>query len=235
MKEAIRSHIKMAPKQTFQNIKNHILFIQSQKNKPIRIAINGIEGTGKTVFAQKLTAYLLSQGIKALQVSIDGFHFNRERRYKQGRDSAKGYYEDSYDEIGFIEKVLKSSQSKTPNYTAATHDLESDEYLDLQPIEIEQQSVLITDGAYLFKPNYRKHWDLKIYLKTSFETAMKRGIERDKETLGGWEQTQEKFEKRYHKASKIYLNENKPEQIADMIIDNSDFEDLSILKNYNHE
>ncbi|WP_064967904.1 hypothetical protein [Tenacibaculum ovolyticum] len=221
----------MKEKETFELIKTSILSIQEKKDKPIRIAINGIEGTGKTVLAEKLTKYLNSENLNAIQVSIDGFHFNKEVRYKQGRNSAKGYYEDSYDEIVFVEKVLKSSQTDFPNYTTATHNLETDEYLSLEPIKLENNSILITDGAYLFKPNYRNHWDLKIYLKTSFEIAMKRGVERDKDSLGGVELTKEKYEKRYHESSRMYLAENEPEKIADIVIDNSDFNNLKVIKN----
>lgn len=221
----------MNEKETFKLIKDNILSISERKSKPIRVAINGIEGTGKTVFAKKLTKYLKSENIIAMQISIDGFHFNKEIRYKQGRDSAKGYYEDAYNETAFIEKVLMASQAEIPNITKATHHLETDEYLNLMPIKIDNKTILITDGAYLFKPNYRKHWDLKIYLKTSFEIAMKRGIERDKNSLGGIDLTKEKYEKRYHKSSRIYLKENKPEKIADIIIDNSDFNNLKIVKN----
>ncbi len=221
----------MNERETLELIKNSILSIREKKSKPTRVAINGIEGTGKTVFAGKLVEYLNSENINAKQISIDGFHFNKEVRYKQGRDSAKGYYEDSYDEIAFVEKVLLSSQSEIPNITKATHDLETDKYLNLKPTEIDNETVLITDGAYLFKPNYRNHWDLKIYLKTSFEIAMKRGIERDKDSLGGINLTKEKYENRYHKSSRIYLTENNPEKIADIIIDNSDFNNLQIIKN----
>tara|TARA_B110000091_G_C13703786_1_gene427436 strand:- start:26 stop:754 length:729 start_codon:yes stop_codon:yes gene_type:complete len=220
----------MTEKEAFEIVKKRIIEIQSEKEKPTRIAINGIEGTGKTVFAEKLTEYLNSKEMKAIQISIDGFHFNKEVRYKQGRNSAKGYYENSYDELAFVNKVLKSTQTEKPNYISATHDLETDEYLNLKPIEISNKTITITDGAYLFKPNYINYWDLKIYLKTDFENAMKRGIERDKESLGGFEATKEKFKKRYHKASKIYLTENKPEEKADIIFDNSDFENLKLIK-----
>lgn len=221
----------MKESEVFEHIKEALLFMQSKKDKPVRVAINGIEGTGKTVFAEKLTRYLNAQHFKAIQVTIDGFHFDKAIRYQQGRDSAKGYYENAYNELDFVEKVLKASQSETPNYTEATHDLETDKYVHLDPVFIDFDTVLITDGAYLFKPNYRHHWDLKIYLKTSFETALIRGIERDKTKLGGYDSTKEKFKQRYHKASEMYLEENKPEQIADIIIDNTDFEDLILKKN----
>ncbi len=224
----------MDEKEVFELIKEIIFSIQQRKDKPVRIAINGIEGTGKTVFAGKLTEYLNGRSIIAIQVSIDGFHFNKEARYKQGRDSGKGYYEDSYDAMAFVEKVLKSSQFVIPHYTKATHDLETDEYLELEVTEIDKDTVLITDGAYLFKPSYKEYWDLKVYLKTSFEIAMGRGIERDENSLGGFKLAKEMYESRYHEASRIYLTENNPEDVADIIIDNSDFNKLKVVKNNIH-
>lgn len=214
----------------FDLIKAKIIAIQQQKNKPIRVAINGIEGTGKTVFATKLTSYLYDSKLRAIHVTIDGYHNEKSVRYKQGRDAAKGYYEDAYNEIAFVEKVLKSSQTENPNYITAVHDLETDELLNLAPTSIELDSVLIVDGAYLFKKIYQHHWDLKIYLKTSFDIAMQRGIERDKIALGGYDATRAKYENRYHKASKIYVDEIQPENIADIVIDNSDFNNLIIVK-----
>jgi|SRR5690606_3622051 len=47
------------------------------KNKPIRIAVNGIEGTGKTTFAVNFVEYLKARNVAAFHVSIDGFHFNK--------------------------------------------------------------------------------------------------------------------------------------------------------------
>ncbi len=221
----------MKETEIFELIENRLEEIIRRKQKPVCLAINGIEGTGKTVFSNKLTNYLNDKGKRAIQVSIDGFHFNKKHRYKQGRNSAKGYYEDSYDELGFVEKVLIPSQKNNPQITLASHNLEIDEYLNLTPIEITTDTIIITDGAYLFKSNYRTYWDLKVYLKTDFQTALLRGIRRDVNLLGGLKTTKEKYDKRYHKASKIYINENNPEEHADIIIENTDFEELIILKN----
>ena len=218
----------MTSNQIFDIINNEIKKIFLKKNKPIRIAINGIEGTGKTVFAINLSQYLTQSNINATHISIDGFHNNKEYRYRQGRNSYKGYYEDSYNEIEFVNKVLISSQSNPQNYVEAIHDLETDEYLDLKPKNISNRTVLITDGAYLFKPIYLSYWDFKIYLKTDFNTAMLRGIERDKTLLGTKKEAKEKYIKRYHKASLFYNNECQPESNADLVIDNTDFDNLVI-------
>ena len=218
----------MTEDELFDIIKNRIKIILNKKNKPIRVAINGIEGTGKTVFAIKLSQYLTQNNINSINISIDGFHNNKEYRYRQGRNSYKGYYEDSYNEIEFVNKVLISSQSNSPNYVDAIHDLETDEYLDLKPKNISNKTVLITDGAYLFKPIYLSYWDFKIYIKTDFNTAMLRGIDRDKTLLGTKKEAKEKYIKRYHKASLFYNNECQPESNADLVIDNTDFDNLVI-------
>ena len=155
----------MNSNQIFDIINNEIKNIFIKKNKPIRLGINGIEGAGKTIFAYNLTKYLNEHNINAINISIDGFHYNKTHRYKKGRDSYRGYYEDAYNEKDFVDKVLISSQSKIPHYVKSIHNLETDEYLNLKPEKIENKTVLITDGSYLFKPVLLKHWDYKIYLK----------------------------------------------------------------------
>lgn len=42
----------MTKKKVFLQLKKNSLLLQKQKEKPVRIAINGIEGTGKAVFTK---------------------------------------------------------------------------------------------------------------------------------------------------------------------------------------
>lgn len=217
----------------FVKLKEEILRLQKLKEKPLRVAINGVEGAGKTTFAASFCTFLQRDGVGAIHVSIDGFHYNKAYRYQQGRNSAKGYYEDSYQEEAFVEKVLLASQKEFPSYIKAVHDLKTDEYLDLAPIHINNDSVLITDGAYLFKPAYIQHWDLKIYLEVDFDTARGRGVQRDCLHLGGIIEAEEKFKKRYHAASKLYIESCQPQTKADWLIDVSNFEDYTILNRGN--
>ena len=219
----------MTYSELFNIILDRIRTLQVHRVHPLRIGVNGIEGTGKTTFDMRLTSWLVEQDVNALTVPIDGFHFDREHRYRQGRDSAKGYYEDSYDEVAFLEKVLLASQEDPPYIIPATHDLESDEYICADPVQLKRNAVLLTDGAYLFKPIYREHWDLKIYLKTDFETALSRGVQRDAQKLGGEDAARSKFLNRYHKASQIYIDENDPESLADLIIEMTDFDAPEIV------
>lgn len=214
----------------FQILNEKVPSLKAQRLKPLRICVTGIQGTGKTVFCQQWTQDLQGSGLDALHLSIDAFHNTREIRYRQGRDSAKGYYEDAYNEKAFVEKVLNASQNEPPQVTMSVYDQLTDEHLNLLPVTISPQTIIVVDGSYLLKEIYRRHWDLKIYLKTDFQTAQNRGTARDAAALGGIEAAIDKYIKRYHLASQMYLEEIDPISIADIVIETTDFENLEILK-----
>lgn len=199
------------------------------RNTPLRVAVNGIEGSGKTHFAENLTAYLARNRFTARHIPIDGFHHPRAVRYRQGRNSAAGYYKDAYDEAAFVHKVLRASQDDPPVITPAVHDLDTDRKLEIQPVRIPADTIIITDGAYLFKPVFRDCWDVKIFLKIDAATALRRGIRRDAAALGGDTAAAEMYRHRYHAAFERYVRECAPEASADIVIDNTDYDTPDIV------
>lgn len=219
----------MEREEIFEAVRESIQAKQSEKNKPVRVAVNGVEGSGKTTFAIALVEFLVRKGLAAIHISIDGYHHDKGHRYRKGRDSADGYYEEAYQEEAFVEHVLQASQEDPPCYVPAVHDLVTDEHLPIQHKDLDSNAILVVDGAYLLKPVYRNHWDLCIYLHVPFETAQERGVERDKDSLGGEEAAAQKYQSRYHTASQRYLRECQPINYADIVIDNSDFENPEFL------
>ena len=68
---------------------------------PTRVAIDGVDGSGKTTLADELVEPLRRAGRDVIRASVDGFHNPRAIRHRQGRDSADGYYLDACcDRIG---------------------------------------------------------------------------------------------------------------------------------------
>ncbi|GAB0171274.1 hypothetical protein LSPCS325_47110 [Lysinibacillus sp. CTST325] len=67
------------------------------------MAISGITASGKTTFANELAEELRR---RKKRTSIDNFHHPRAIRYRQGKDSAIGYYEDAHDYQALKEKLL---------------------------------------------------------------------------------------------------------------------------------
>ena len=64
---------------------------------PLRVAIDGVDGAGKTTLADELAPRVRALGREVVRSSIDGFHRPRVDRYRRGRDSPEGFYEDSFD------------------------------------------------------------------------------------------------------------------------------------------
>lgn len=61
-----------------------------------RVGIDGVDGAGKTIFADELAVALRGFGRPAVRVSLDGFHNPRHVRYRGGRSSPEGFWLDSY-------------------------------------------------------------------------------------------------------------------------------------------
>jgi uridine kinase len=75
--------------------------------RPALVAIDGVDGVGKTVLADDLATMLRGRGIRTLRVSIDGLHRPRVERYRRGRSSPEGYLEDSQDLDAFRACVVE--------------------------------------------------------------------------------------------------------------------------------
>jgi len=64
---------------------------------PTRVAIDGVDGSGKTTLADELVEPLRRAGRDVIRASVDGFHNPRVVRYTRGPDSPEGYFLDSFD------------------------------------------------------------------------------------------------------------------------------------------
>lgn len=121
-------------------------------------------------------------------------------------------------------------QQDQPRYIPKIHDLETDQYVEKIETPIPPQTVLVVDGAYLFKPTYLPNWDYKIYLDVPYVIARARGVTRDAALLGGEAVAEDKYLKRYHAAAKLYESAVQPKLQANIIIDNSNFLHPSIIE-----
>lgn len=75
---------------------------------------------------------------------------------------------------------------------------------------------LVADGVFLFHPELRDLWDVKIFLRCDREVARERGLTRD---AGRMEDAAERYAKRYVPGETQYLEEVGPEALADVVID----------------
>lgn len=200
------------------------LILQAPCRHPIRVGINGVDASGKTILATSLTESLRGSGRKVIQVSIDGFHNPKTIRYRKGRNSPEGFYRDSFDNSGIIKYVLRPlGPGGNLKYKTAIFDFKTDSIIKASILKAKNDSILLMEGVFLFHSKLVQYWDLKIFVDVDFDTALRRAIERDREYLGSREQVIEKYKKRYMPGEKLYFQEVNPKTIADIVIDNNDF------------
>ncbi|MBL1421106.1 MAG: uridine kinase [Alphaproteobacteria bacterium] len=195
--------------------------LAAQNDGILRVAINGVDGSGKTRLADELTPLLRAEGVNVIRASIDGFHNPRAIRYAKGKNSAEGFYHDSFDLKVFQNLLLKPlSQDGNLHYKTTAFDHVTDSVVDMPFIIAKPPAILLVDGIFLFNEVLKEDFELKIFLDVAFEVSYARMAARD----GSPANPHAAENKRYYEGQKLYLAECKPRQQADILIDYNDLE-----------
>jgi uridine kinase len=189
----------------------------------LRVAIDGVDGSGKTTFADELAAVLREQGRQVIRASVDGFHQPRAVRYRLGRSSPEGFYRDSYDYVGLRLALLDPlGPTGTLTYRAALFDVHTDQPLAYAEQQAQPGSILIVDGLFLHRPELRGIWDDSVFLRVDFAVSVPRGAARGPGY--GSPDLHAESNRRYLEGNRLYFQEAQPEQRAGVVVDNNDLE-----------
>jgi len=184
-----------------------------------RVAVDGPDGAGKTTFADELAAAVRAVGRPVVRVSLDDFHQVRAVRYRRGRESPVGFWQDSFNYRRFWSDVLEPfAPGGSRVYRAAAHDLATDTVLCPEPRTAPPGSVLVVDGLFLHRDEIVQAWDLSVFLDVPFSETAKRMALRD----GTNPDPAHPSMRRYVEAQRIYFNACAPHDRADLLIDNAD-------------
>ncbi|MEF7654614.1 MULTISPECIES: uridine kinase [Bacillus] len=218
----------MNRKQCIKEIANHILMLNL--THPTRVGVSGITASGKTTFANELAEEIKKRGLPVTCASIDDFHNSKVIRYTQGKESARGYYEDAHDYTAFKERLLKPlGPNGNLQYETISHNLKTDIPVHNEPLMAQPNMVLIVDGTFLLKKDVEYLFDYKIFVDTDFEIARKRGAKRETEVFGSYEEAEKMFLNRYHAACKMYIDEHNPKECADVVFQNTDLANPEVI------
>jgi uridine kinase len=181
------------------------------------VGIDGVDGSGKTVFADEL-ADALAPLQPTVRISIDGFHRQRAERYRLGRDSPEGFWLDSYDYEAFQRGVVGPLRSGAGPYLLASHDLDTDDLLDGPVHHLQTPSVVLVDGIFLHRAELRDTWDFSVFLDVAFEVSVGRMAVRD----GSDPDPAAGSNRRYVEGQLIYLSAAQPASLATVVVDNNE-------------
>ena len=192
--------------------------IREHGELPYIVAIDGMDAAGKSILASELAEELRDRGLLVSEASIDGYHNPRAIRMVRGRDSPEGYYRDSFNLESLREHLLDPFMAGH-EYRLQMFDHREDSPDPSMLYEFKPGTVLVFDGVFSLRPELRRYWDLTIYLSITEEESVRRGIERDP---GDKEELCRRYKARYTPGQRLYKAEAKPEEKADMVIDNND-------------
>ena len=189
------------------------------------IAIDGVDGAGKTMFADALADRLEARDHVVVRAGVDGFHNRRSIRYGRGKDSPEGFFRDSYDYEALRTALLFPARIGQPFHTAV-FDWRSNRRSAVKPLTVPLPAILLFDGIFLNRPELRDEWDLSIFLDVPFVVSYARMAKRD----GSDPDPQAPSNRRYYEGQKLYFRECRPKEVADVVVDYADVELPSIAR-----
>ncbi|MBP1466453.1 hypothetical protein EYB53_012130 [Candidatus Chloroploca sp. M-50] len=184
-----------------------------------RVALDGVDGAGKTMFADELAPLLASAGRRVMRASVDSFHHPRMVRYRLGHASPEGFYRDSYDYAQLRTVLLDPlSPGGHGRYRSAVFDHRVDAPIIVAEAQALPGDILVFDGIFLHRPELRGYWDYSIFLHVNVEVSVQRCAQRD----GGSPDPHAPENRRYVEGQQIYLREATPHQHASVVINHND-------------
>ena len=189
------------------------------------VAIDGVDGAGKTMFADALATRLEADDRVVVRASVDGFHNRRAVRYQRGKDSPEGFFRDSYDYDALQTALLFPARIGKP-FRTAVFDVRANRKATVNPMIVPLPAVLVFDGIFLNRPELRDEWDLSVFLDVPFAVSYARMAKRD-----GCDSNPEALSnRRYYEGQQLYLRECRPRDEADVVIDYADTDLPAIIR-----
>lgn len=183
--------------------------------RPAVIAVDGVDGSGKTTFASRLASAIEDAGRPALIVHEDDFLAPRAVRYRLGRGSPEGYFRDSYDLAALVEHVLDPLRpGGDRRVRRRIFDHRTDSPIDAPVEVVPVDAVVIVEGMFLHRDELVNRWDWSVFLDVPFTETLRRMAHRD----GSHPDPEHPTMRRYVEGQRIYLATCHPRERAAVVL-----------------
>ena len=186
--------------------------------RSVLVGVSGIDGSGKGYVAAQIEARLGLHGVTSAILNVDGWLNLPEKRFDPTAPASHFYLNAiRFDE--FFGQLVMPLRDQRSVHLVAQFAEETASHYRKHTYDFKDVSVIVVEGIFLFKPQYRNLFDLSIWIDCSFSTALARAINRAQEGLSP-ANTIVAYETIYFPAQKIHLALDKPLENADLIFDN---------------
>jgi uridine kinase len=191
------------------------------RERSLLVGISGIDGSGKGYVTQQLVARLALRSIAAANINVDGWLNLPEKRFNPSKP-AQYFYENAirFDEL-FNQLVLPLRDQRSIDLVADIAEERARSY-SRHTYCFKNIDVLLLEGIFLFKRDYRKLFDLTIWVDCSFSTALARALARKQEGLPP-ALTIRAYDTIYFPAQRIHMEEDHPREASDLIFANDPY------------
>jgi uridine kinase len=194
----------------------HLVKVETRKECRSRlIAISGIDGSGKGYVSALLKPKLEQAGLHVALVRVDGW-LNLSHIRFGADDPGLHFYDHAFrfEEMfaTLIDPLVRTGSVRlVSDYTEET----ATSYRK-QLYRYERVDVVLLEGIFLFKREYCRRYDFRIWIECSFETALKRALARCQEGLPP-EETTAAYERIYFPAEQVHIHRDNPVGCADLV------------------
>ncbi|MGG1684363.1 kinase [Pseudalkalibacillus sp. NRS-1564] len=161
--------------------------------EPFLLGIDGLSRSGKTTFVSELEHLLEMSGYRSVTFHIDDYIEPKEKRYNTGHEEWYEYYFLQWDVAKLKQQLFDSIMERIP------------------PENLKVDLVLI-EGVFLQRDEWRSAFDCVLFLQCERDVRFGREKEETQRNL-------KKFEERYWKAEKYYMDTVKPLERADFVVE----------------
>jgi len=180
-----------------------------EQGKRVILGIDGLSRSGKTTFVKKVEHHLQKLNISVYIFHIDDYIVERKKRYDTDYEEWYEYYYLQWDV-----ELLKDSLFKELKVSKELHLLNYDYYSDrqkLQVVKIPDTCLIIIEGVFLQRSEWRTFFDYMIYLDCPKDKRFKRESDVTQNNI-------KKLEERYWKAEDYYIGTVSPKKQANLVI-----------------
>lgn len=190
----------------------------TSRQRSLLVGLSGIDGSGKGYLSKQLVDLLQTRKLKAVHLNVDGWLNLPHVRFSD-RDPGRHFYLNAIRFDQMFQQLILPLKQLRQIFLEADFAEETATEFRRHLYQFEDVDVILLEGIYLFKDVYRSHFDLKIWIECSFETALERALARRQEGLSA-AATIRAYETIYSPAQRIHFETDHPQATADAILVN---------------
>jgi uridine kinase len=187
-------------------------------SRSLLVGVSGIDGSGKGYVSDRLVGRLHEGRLRAEVVHADGWLNLPQTRFGTA-DPPDHFYRHAFRFDEMFERLVLPLKENGSVRLEADFTEETAVAYRTHLYNFADVDVAVVEAIFLLKPEYRRHFDLAIWIDCTFETALERALARAQEDLPPAETIRANREL-YFPAQEIHIRRDRPRDSADVILVN---------------